>query len=208
MLAAADKQNKFMRMLNFWMNKVSERGDGYVGRVGEGHDLQRQKIEDILRTKFDKDTFYYDAMDFGCGWGRFEPFLSDFCGHIWAVDLLEDMVQRASSVAPLVTPFRMSYPVSFPLSKPKFDLLWACLVFQHITDESLFEDTLNEIRRVLKPGARILILDNAKDRAPHVRPRDPQRFAQLLGMQPGWQHSLVTINNRPQDHWMIDGVKG
>ena len=201
------KQLAFNKMVDFWVGKSSNGDDDkYVGREGENHTFQQKKIEDILRTRFSPDTFFKTALDFGSGWGRFEPFLDDFCGHIWAADLIEKLVQRAAARSPVVTPHKISYPVHFPLKRPKFDLLWACLVFQHITDDSILDATLTEIRRVLKPGARVLILDNARDKAYHVAPRDPGVFARLLSLKPGYRADLVTINNRPQDHWFIDGV--
>ena len=199
---------KHEHALNFWAGKLGKQGDGYVGRIGENHEMQQQRIEDLLRTRLDANQYFNCALDYGCGWGRFSEFFSDFCGHIWAADILNELVERAAARAPNITPFLVSYPLSFPLRLPKFELLWASLVFQHITDDVMLDATLAEIGRVLKPGARVLILDNARDRAHHVNSREPGRFARALNLKPGWTSELVTINKRPRDHWLLDGVKG
>jgi SAM-dependent methyltransferase len=204
--AVSSKELAFNRMVDFWINKIEQQGDGYVGRLGESQDIQKQRIQDIVKMRIDPSLFYDTALDFGSGWGRFDKFLSDFCGHVWAVDILDTLVRRAAQQAPCITPYCLGFPIHIPLERPKFDLFWGCLVFQHIVNDKLLEDVLAEIRRVLKSGCRVMIVDNAKDRAIHVKPRDPKYFADGLQLKHGWRSDLVTINNRPQDHWFIDGV--
>jgi SAM-dependent methyltransferase len=205
MPAVTSRELAFNQMTEFWRGKAGSRGDGYVGRLGEKHDIQTQRIEDILRMRLDPTTFFDEAIDFGCGWGRFIPFLSNYCGHIWAVDLLEDQALRAASSSAAVSSFTFRYPGQLPVSGPDIDFLWVCLVFQHIIDDEMLASICQELRRVLKGGARVMILDNAVDRASHVKPREPSIFADLLGLRKGWRADLVTINKRANDHRLIDG---
>lgn len=201
------EQARFAAHRDFWAKTVARRGDGYVGRQGESHKLQQKRIEDLLRTRLNPNVVYQDMIDFGCGWGRFVPFWSQFVGHIWAVDLLNDLLVRAKQAAPIVSTVSAQWPFRIPMNQPRIDLLWACLVFQHITDESLLTNTLAELARVMKPGARVLIIDNAVDKAPHVKPRGPEFLAEKLKLLPGWSADKVTINNRPNDHWLLDGQR-
>ncbi len=207
MAEALTAEDRFNDLRSFWEKTVARRGDGYVGRQGESHRLQQKRIEDLLRTRLNPNMLYQDMIDFGCGWGRFIPFWAQFAGHIWAVDLLDDMLRRAKQEAPTVSTVCSQWPFRIPMKTPRVDLLWACLVFQHICDDAIFEGTLAELGRVLKPGARVLIIDNAVDQAPHVKPRGPEAIATRLGLRPGWSADKVTINNRPHDHWFLDGTK-
>jgi ubiquinone/menaquinone biosynthesis C-methylase UbiE len=198
---------KFGRMEEFWRGKAAQSGDRYVGRLKEDHTLQQKRIESILRTRLLPTDYFENALDFGCGWGRFIPFFAQFCGHIWAVDLLKDMVKKAAEQAPCVTAVQSKYPFKLPGKGARFDLLWGCLVFQHMTDDDIFNVSTKEISRVLKPGARVLVIDNAVDKAYHVKPRGVERLATALGLKPGYHASKVTINQRPDDHWLIDGIR-
>lgn len=196
----------FQRTTEFWKKKAS-RGPAYVGRIGESEALQRARIELLLQETLPKDFYASNAMDFGCGPGRFIPTLSRYAGHIWAVDILEEQLSHAKIAAENVTVMPLTWPIEFKWKKPRIDFLWVSLVLQHITDELLFRATTGEIARVLKPGARIIILDNARDTAPHVKPRSAKEIMEALGAASDFSSKLVTINTRPEDHWLIDGHK-
>ena len=202
MLAAAEA---FAGMKQRWVKVANNRGPAYVGRVSENVDLQTRKVESLLLKVLSPDDYYRDAIDFGCGHGRFIPVLSHYCGHIWAIDLLDSMLAQAQLAAPNVTPVSSAWPISFAI--PPADFLWAGLVLQHIVDEAVYQTTVSELRRVLKPGARVLVLDNAIDVAHHVKPRGPELLARHLELRPGWKADKVTINRRPNDHWFLDGYK-
>ena len=195
----------FQGMKQHWVKVAGARGVSYVGHVKEDSDLQARKIESLILRALEPVDYFKDGMDFGCGYGRMIPTLSQYCGHIWAVDLLDSMLEKAQSAAPNVTIVPSVWPVT--LAIPMVDLLWAGLVLQHIVNESLFQATTVEISRVLRSGARVLVLDNAVDKAPHVKPRGPDVLAKALGLRSGWRADKVTINQRPNDHWFLDGYK-
>ena len=186
----------------FWQARTRA-GDAYVGRVGEDHRRQQQRMEQLLTQHFTPFDFYLDALDFGCGWGRMVPYFAQYCGHIWAVDIVPEMAQRAAQKATTVTPLALG--PNGQINSPQVDLLWAGLVLQHIVNPDVLQATLHELRRVLKRGARVLILDNAVDHAPHVQSRNPDELASALLLQ-SWKVERVTINQREQDHWLLDGI--
>jgi SAM-dependent methyltransferase len=198
---------RFRQQVLFWENKFRSQGESYVGRKGEDFELQTKRIESLLRTRLQVSDFYKNALDFGCGCGRMLPFLSQFCGHLWAADIMPSVLMNASKVVPNVTAFQIGFPLKFPWREPRIDFLWVGLVFQHLTDEPIFRDACEELKRVLRPGARVLILDNGVDRAPHVMPRGPERLGAALNLALGWHAEKATINNAPGDHWLLDGKK-
>lgn len=195
------------QMSGFWQARAGKQGESYVGHRDQNHIAQQKRIEDILKSRLTPDTYFCDMLDYGCGYGRFVPFWNNFAGHVWAVDLIPDMLKKAASRSPNVTALRSTFPLKLPIQPNGLDLLWSCLVFQHIVDDSLFYATALELARLLKPGARVLLIDNAIDKAPHVKPRTPQIFARALGLRPDVQALKITINSRPSDHWLIDGYK-
>jgi SAM-dependent methyltransferase len=196
-----------VKLTQFWETRARTRGERYVGHVQQDHRLQQQAIESLLRARLKASDYFSNGLDFGCGYGRFVPTLSQYCGHLWAVDLLPEMLERAASQAPNVTPVRSEWPLKLPARGPAMDFVWLCLVLQHVVDEDLFQATCVELKRVLKPGARVMVLDNVVDHAPHVKPRGEQALVSALGLMPGYWCERVTINRRPKDHLFIDGVK-
>lgn len=194
----------FDRLTKFWTDRAAK-GNGFLAKPVE-HQTQTARIQSLIMTRLKPTDFFRDAIDFGCGYGRFISTLANYCGHIWAIDLAESFLGRIGANHPNVTPVKANWPVK--LECPQADLLWASLVFQHITDPALFATVTMQLSKALKPGARVLIVDNATDRAGHVCPRTPAEFAQALGLKPGFFAEKVTLNSRPFDHWLIDGFKG
>ena len=191
----------FGSLVDFWRGRALKYGERYIGHINEDHRLQRARIEALLRQRLNPTVVYEDVLDLGCGWGRFETFWSEFAGHIWAVDLLPEMLERARLQVPNVTTLKVSWPFRLPLADMSLNLLWACFTFQDIRDAGLFARIAAELVRVLAPQARVLILDNGKVREPKV-------FADALGLRTGWQSGRVNVNSKPQDTWLIDGVRG
>lgn len=197
---------KWSRTQDFWQRKMASQGVSYVGRVGEDHNYQAKLIESLYWRQVSVDAYFRDALDFGCGYGRFAAMLSKSCGHIWAVDMLDEMLANVRGVVPNITAVRCSWPPRFlsQIRDNSIDLLWACLVFQHIVDDDLFSAVMQEISRLLKPGARVIIIDNAVDHAHHVKPRGPEVIMKALNAKADFCEK-VTINKRACDHWLIDG---
>jgi SAM-dependent methyltransferase len=195
---------KHAKWRDFWEKRAMSSVD-YVGRLGEPTNAQTLKIESLLKAKIPPAEYYPEGIDFGCGPGRFIPFLSNHCGHVWAVDLVSFALKQAKQRAMNVSVIEASCPLKLPWKDRRIGFLWAGLVFQHIVDEDLFMFTVTELSRVLSPGARVLILDNGVDIAKHVKPRGPDVLAGVFKLRGGWTATKVTINNRPNDHWLIDG---
>jgi ubiquinone/menaquinone biosynthesis C-methylase UbiE len=196
--------DKWRKNQSFWQSKMARQGVSYVGRVGEDHHYQAKMIERLYWGRVGQDAYFTDALDFGCGYGRFAAMLSNSCGHVWAVDMLEEMLSQVRGSAPNVTPIRCTWPPRLVNHDNSMDLLWACLVFQHIVDDDLFTGTMKELSRLLKPGARVIIIDNAVDHAHHVKPRGPEVLMKALNAKIDYADK-VTINKRTNDHWLIDG---
>lgn len=187
-------------MRTYWAGQLAQHGEHYVNHLGKKDDQVQVRFEHLLKGRLKANDYFEHGMDFGCGLGRFLPLLSQYCGHLWAVELLPEQIETARRAAPNVTGLLSDDPLCFPAGL-KINFLWACMVFQHIVDDQVFERTCAEIVRVLKPGARVILVDNAVAKEAHIKPRTPAVFAQQLQLMP-WYTA-----DRPLGHWMIDGIR-
>jgi SAM-dependent methyltransferase len=90
------------------------------------------------------------VLDLGCGAGRFLATLPDAIG----VEIAEQAAERARKNVPGADIRLLEPDGSLPLGHGEIDLVWCTEVLEHIPDVA---HALLEIRRVLKPGGRVLI---------------------------------------------------
>lgn len=196
----------FDKARDFWQLRYKQSGDAVVGRAKEDHRVQTSRIVGHLKRVIPVGTYYERGLDFGSGWGRMLPYLSELCGHVWAADIVPVALDRLTNqINSNVTPCLLQWPYQIPALTGSFDLLFSCLVLQHITSDEFFNHAACELRRVMKPGSTILLIDNAVDQAHHVKSRTPEVLAQALGLEPSYKAEKITINQRPNDHWLIQG---
>ena len=90
------------------------------------------------------------ALDVGCGAGRFLALLENAVG----VEISEAAANRARVNVPGADVRLLQSDGSLPVGHGEFDLVWCSETLEHIPDVA---ETLGEIRRVLRPGGRVLI---------------------------------------------------
>lgn len=169
------------------------------------HPQHLKDIENSATERLEGSFFKY-ALYFGCGTGELvTEALGPRCGHIWAMDVLPEALEQAKKRAPHVSTRRLRWPINITGPRGMIDLLVASTAFQFIPDDPLVAELVQHLALWLKPGARVIILDNAVDRAIHMKPRDPRLFAHGFDLRPGWVSNKVKINGR--EHWLLDGVR-
>jgi SAM-dependent methyltransferase len=94
------------------------------------------------------------VLDLGCGAGRFVAALRDAGADPVGVEVAEAALSRARAVAPGADLRLLEPDGSIPLGHGSVDLVWCSEVLEHVADGA---HPLQEARRVLRPGGRILV---------------------------------------------------
>ncbi len=107
------------------------------------------------------------CLDLGSGTGRFTPLLAElFGGPVYGVEPFDRMREQAEAAPhPDTVRYLAGRAEAIPLPDASCDLVLMFLSFHHVRDRPA---AVREIRRVLKPGGRVLIRSHFSDRMPEV----------------------------------------
>jgi SAM-dependent methyltransferase len=94
------------------------------------------------------------VLDLGCGAGRFVRALADAGAEPVGVEIAEAALERARRNAPGADLRLLEPDGSLPLEHRSVDLVWCSEVLEHVADVA---GLLVEVRRVLRPGGRLLV---------------------------------------------------
>jgi SAM-dependent methyltransferase len=140
----------------------------------------REVVRDHLGDRWPKDGAR--ALDFGCGCGRV---LRQFAGDVGPGELAgcdidaESVAWVASHLAPVDAVVNGERP-PLPFDDATFDVAWSFSVFPHLTDH--WADWLLELRRVVRPGGRVLISVMGEGSSETIagEPWDPDRIGMTV----------------------------
>lgn len=101
-------------------------------------------------------------LDFGCGTGRNAPRIVNLGIQYTGIDSSANMVKMAREIhMPLVFNFVHCNGLDIPFSDKSFDTCLSSYVFQYIMGSSSTQEILAEIRRVLVPHCRLIMIEQA-----------------------------------------------
>ncbi len=117
------------------------------------------------------------VLDIGSGAGTFTAWLGRIGANPLGAEVAEAAVRRARAAHPELE-FRL-VPIDgpLPLEDNEFDVVWASEVIEHVADTGRW---LSEVRRVLKPGGRLLVTTPSHGRL-RMAVGGVRRFSQPLG---------------------------
>jgi SAM-dependent methyltransferase len=115
------------------------------------------------------------VLDFGCGCGRVTRYWADFEGAVCGSDLDRDAVEwcRDNLAFAAFVDNALAPPLVF--DNESFDLVYALSVFTHLTEE-LQLSWRDELRRVLRPGGRLLLTTHGRSYLPRLDEAERERF--------------------------------
>jgi ubiquinone/menaquinone biosynthesis C-methylase UbiE len=134
-----------------------------LGREGR----MRERMLDLARIAPGESV-----LDVGCGTGTLaiaaKRRVGD-AGKVDGVDASPEMIQRAvkkSKRAHSGASFRVAHAESLPFETSHFDVVLSTVMLHHLRRD-VRAQAIQEMRRVVKPGGRILIVDFGKRTAEH-----------------------------------------
>jgi len=157
-----------------------EPGDEVVENYRRMGGHLRDVVCDHLGDRWPRDGAR--ALDFGCGCGRvLRQFARDVrAGQLVGCDIDADSVAWVASRLAPVEAVRNGEQPPLPFDDATFDVAWSFSVFPHLTDH--WADWLLELRRVVRPGGRVLIsvMGEGSSEAIAGEPWDPDRIGMTV----------------------------
>jgi 2-polyprenyl-3-methyl-5-hydroxy-6-metoxy-1,4-benzoquinol methylase len=151
----------------------------YVGAplwLNEHHARQQVRVFDHLLSQIDPPSSPR-ALDVGCGTGRWSRRLDAAGFGVTGIDLQPELIERNASSESAID-FYCSSLQDFE-TDDRYDLITSITVIQHVP----FEEQINLVARIgelLRPGGRVIILENIRDQTPHVFARTTSSWVQLF----------------------------
>jgi SAM-dependent methyltransferase len=94
------------------------------------------------------------VLDLGSGAGDLTGDLQRAAAAVIGVDVAEAALRRARSRHPGLSFLRAEIDGRLPLEDNSFDVVWSSEVIEHVADTARW---MSEVRRVLRPGGRLLL---------------------------------------------------
>jgi SAM-dependent methyltransferase len=126
----------------------------YEARFQANLDYRRAVWRVLIDDFFQQFVRPTDAvLDLGCGYGEFINQVR--CGQRFAMDLNPDMPRRVEAG---VQTLRQDCSTDWQLPDNSLDVIFTSNFFEHLPDKAALGRTLDQARRCLKPGGRLIAL--------------------------------------------------
>lgn len=142
--------------------------------------IQRQSIFESLKPLLSGQE--KRALDFGCGIGRFSVGLAEAIGgQVLGIDPTLPLIKEAKTINHPHVRFVHCPDGRAPVGRHSMDVVLVCLVLGGLRG-SLLNRAVSEIRRVLKPGGLLVLVENTSDLpdAEHWTFRTVEAYQQLF----------------------------
>jgi ubiquinone/menaquinone biosynthesis C-methylase UbiE len=112
------------------------------------------------------------VLDIGCGTGTLAIAAAvrvALHGSVFAIDASPEMIARArrkAAKARVQVTFELAPAEQLPFSDGRFDVVLSTLMLHHLPHKTR-QQCAREVRRVLKPGGRVLVVDFGQPQARH-----------------------------------------
>ncbi|MEP6961207.1 MAG: methyltransferase domain-containing protein [Acidobacteriota bacterium] len=118
--------------------------------------ISQDILTDTTNIYQGKDPAAMRVLEIGCGAGRLTRALSKVFGEVHAVDVSGEMVTQARAAVadrPGVHVYQNNGTDLTVIPALEFDFSYSAIVFQHIPSRQVIEKYVQEVHRLLRPGA-------------------------------------------------------
>jgi len=133
------------------INKTKEDYNNIFASFSESRRELWPELKELEKYAEDSKT----VLDVGCGNGRLLELFRDKKINYFGVDISEKLIEKAKEK--YGNKFRVADILSLPFSDNYFDSVWSIAVLHHIPSRELRLKAVNEARRVLKEGGRLIM---------------------------------------------------
>lgn len=164
--------------------RVIGTGDESAFRWGGATIVKR--FEQLLIERFGRSLASFEAiLDWGCGAGRLSRYLAALSPGLTGIDIDPDNIALCAETLPSARFLPVDLMPPTPLPDASFDLVLGLSVLTHL-DEPVQHAWLNELRRLTRPGALLLLsVQGLAQMALYGSPIELQQQAYRLGIRDG-----------------------
>jgi len=133
------------------------------------------RIACVKETRWDHNLHYHKylqkfipaqmeaALDIGCGTGTFSRLLAKKANCVIGIDLSPEMIKRAESISKGNDniDYRIENVMEYSFEENKYDCIVSIATMHHLP----FQEVLEKIKKALRPGGVLLILDLYKHKS-------------------------------------------
>jgi SAM-dependent methyltransferase len=147
----------------------------YIGRKNKFIDTLHKIVLSNYLSLSGKER----VLDFGCGTGRFEPWLSARASFIVGIDVTKKMLYKARRVNhPKNVEFMLCNGTNTPFKEESFDVILSVCVLQYFPDED-FRDAARHLIRQLKKGGKMFLIEQvSKKTSDYYLHRLPEEYVE------------------------------
>lgn len=116
----------------------------------------RQVLWDDLKDLEHFAHFGDAILDIGCGNGRLYQMFANLSTTYTGIDQSEGLIEKAREKFPEAK-FVVAPMTELPLEDASFDVIYCIAAFHHLSTEELRLQALGEMKRVLKPGGKVIM---------------------------------------------------
>lgn len=164
------------------VGSINAEGDAYWPAVMRRTYFEQQMLYQFI---FSVRSGYFIrlAVEFGCGYGRMLPVLSEFSGEVMGIERDAELSAIAASLQPRYRICNVNALSDVSLADKSVQLIVTYTVLQHLTDEEC-RQTIVQMKRILDSNGRIIICeDTGNVSGPDYYQRTMDQYQDLFQME-------------------------